>query len=315
MNKSFALAAISMWVTASLAQSSTAQLSVTGPQLSLNVPYFEYVNSGARQAYSARFASPVLALDQFALDTASVRTTTLLTGTGQAPQLTVGSTGFRLSIPYLELSSAGSTRAFSASLVSTNLASFAIDLGSIREVPLQTALAKPAAVTVTASNVQTVAGQSLGSSSKLAVNWQAPTGYAIDHYLVTATESGGINPVSVTATSTATSATLTPLKASTAYNVTVKACANAACLSAGTSDTVTGTTPAEHWQLQGTGNSVATLTKPVPDGNARLSATRFGAEAGPVANTVQFYYGPLGVSGQSVATSGVVSAAQPTPVT
>ena len=34
------------------------------------------------------------------------------------------------------------------------------------------------------------------------------------------------------------------------------------------------------------GNTVATLSKPVSDGNARLSATRFGPEAGIAANTV-----------------------------
>ncbi len=311
MIKPFALAALSLWVTASLAQSTTVQLSVTGPALTLTVPYFEYTHSGTRQAYSASFGSNVLALDQFALDTASVRTTALLTGANQAPQLTAGTTGFRLSMPYLEFSSGGRTRAFSASLVSANLSSFAIDLASVREVPLQTTLAKPATVTVSASNTQTVAGQALGSSSQLAVSWTAPTGYAIDHYLVTATESGSVTQVSVTTASTATSATLTPLKAGTAYTVTVKACADAACPSAGTSDAAAGTTPAEHWQLQGTGNTVATLTKPVSDGNARLSATRFGAEAGPVANTVQFYYGPMGITGQSVATSGVVSATQP----
>ncbi|MEW6321697.1 MAG: hypothetical protein AB1635_11510 [Acidobacteriota bacterium] len=36
------------------------------------------------------------------------------------------------------------------------------------------------------------------------------------------------------------------------------------------------------------------LTKPVADGNARISATRFGPEAGAMANRIQFYYGPMG---------------------
>ena len=311
MIKPFAIAALSFWVSASMAQSNTVQLSLAGPGLTLTVPYFEYSNNGTRQAYSASFGSTVLALDRFALDNASVRTTSVLAGAILAPQLSLGSSGLQLNIPYLEFRNGNTTLAFSASLVSSNLATFAIDPASIREVPLQTTLAKPTAVAVTAAGTQTVAGRQLGSSSKLAVSWMAPSGYAIDHYLVTATESGTVNQVSVTATNAVTSATLSPLKAGTAYSVTVKACADTTCNSAGTSDTATGSTPSEHWQLQGTGNTVATLTKPVSDGNARLSATRFGAEAGSVANTVQFYYGPMGVSGQSVATSGVVSAAQP----
>ena len=47
------------------------------------------------------------------------------------------------------------------------------------------------------------------------------------------------------------------------------------------------------------------------DGNARLSATRFGPEAGTTANIVQFYYGPMRISGQSVATSQVVNSSNP----
>lgn len=165
-------------------------------------------------------------------------------------------------------------------------------------------------VSAAATDVQIAGNTTIGSSSKLRVSWTAPQGYSIDHYTISATEALMNTNVTVTATASATSATLTPLKAATNYSVTVKACIDSTCSSAG-SATVSATTPSEYWQLQGTGNTVSTLTKPVSDGNARLSATRFGAEAGVTANTVQFYYGPTRISGQSVATSGVISTSNP----
>jgi hypothetical protein len=172
-------------------------------------------------------------------------------------------------------------------------------------------LAAPTAVQVAETNTQTVGSKTFGASSKLAVSWVAPTGYTPDHYELTATEALMNTRVSASLSGTATSTTLTQLKAATAYAVVVKACQDSACTASASASAVTTTTPAEYWQLQGTGNSVSTLTKPVSDGNARLSATRFGAEAGANANTVQFYYGPQGVSGMAMATSGTVSARTP----
>lgn len=167
----------------------------------------------------------------------------------------------------------------------------------------------PGGVTLAEVATQIVGSASFGSSSKLLASWTAPSGYTVDHYEITATESLMNTSVTVKASASATSATLTPLKASTSYAVVVKACKDGACSASGSAAAVSATTPGEYWQLQGTGNSVSTLTSPVSDGNARLSATRFGAEAGAMANTVQFYYGPRGVSGQAMASSGVVSAA------
>lgn len=187
-----------------------------------------------------------------------------------------------------------------------------IDVGAITGFLTATGcslLSGPGSVTLAEVDRQTAGSATFGSSSKLQVNWTAPSGYTIDHYEVTATESLMNTSVTVTATSAATSTTLTPLKAATSYSVVVKACNNSTCSSAGSAAAVSAITPGEYWQLQGTGNAVSTLTKPVSDGNARLSATRFGAEAGLVASTVQFYYGPQGVSGLSVASSGPVSGA------
>lgn len=184
------------------------------------------------------------------------------------------------------------------------------DVGGPAPAPAP-ALAAPTAVQVTETSVQTVGGQTFGASSKLAVSWVAPSGFTPDHYELTATEALMNTRVSVTQMGTATSATLMSLKAATAYSVVVKACADSACTASASAGAVHATTPAEYWQLQGTGNTVSTLSKPVSDGNARLSATRFGPEAGATANTVQFYYGPQGVSGMAVASSGTVSANTP----
>jgi len=172
-------------------------------------------------------------------------------------------------------------------------------------------LSPPTSVAVTDVGSQSVGSSVFSSSTKLTVTWVAPTDYTVDHYAISASETVGNTSLSYSAASTATSATLTGLKAATSYSIAVYACKDATCTEAGSATAVTATTSEEYWQLQGSGNSVSTLTKPVSDGNARLSATRFGAEAGAAANTVQFYYGPLGVSGQAMASSGAVSPSSP----
>ena len=172
-------------------------------------------------------------------------------------------------------------------------------------------LAPPTAVQIAELTTQTVGGKTFGSSSKLAVTWVAPIGYIPEHYELTASESLMNTRVSVNIVGTSTSATLTQLKASTTYALVLKACQNSSCTTSASASSVNATTPAEYWQFQGTGNNVSTLNRPVSDGNARLSATRFGAEAGANANTVQLYYGPLGVTGMAMATSGVVSVSTP----
>jgi len=52
--------------------------------------------------------------------------------------------------------------------------------------------------------------------------------------------------------------------------------------------------------LQGSGNTVANLTAPIADGNARISATRIGPDAETSnAATVQLYYGPFMQEGKN----------------
>ena len=155
-------------------------------------------------------------------------------------------------------------------------------------------------MTVSASGSQTVGTTTLASSSRLAVSWTVPDG-GVDHYEIDATDGvAGVTSTSTVAASS-TSTTLTLLKAQTTYAVTVRACRDAACQVAARG-TGSGATDREYWRMHGTGASTAGLTPPVSDGNARLSATRFG-EAGVSTGRIQLYYGPRGFNGLSVATA------------
>ena len=280
-------------------------LSLAGGSYTLAVPYVEYGSGSAKRAYGASLGTA--ALDSFVLSAASVRSIQVVAGAVDVARLEAAGTGYRLSLPYLEYTSSGTTRAYAASLTSTDLSCFVVDAASVREVALRE-LPRPSGVSISEVKRQTVGGRSFGSSSQWLLNWTAPAGSAVDHYEVTATEPLMNTRASVSAAGAATSATLVGLKAATSYSVVLKACQDSACSRSAAAAAVTGTTPAEYWQLQGSGNTVATLLQPVADGNARLSATRFGPDAGANANTVQFYYGPKGVNGLAVATSGTVSA-------
>jgi hypothetical protein len=283
-----------------------ASLTQSGGIFTLTVPYFEYATGSSKQALGARFNTSTLTA--FTLDTGSVASATVISNPVSAASIAAYSGGYRLSVPYFEYGSGSAAKAFAVNLVTADLKTFNVELSTVREVALHsTALAAPTAVTVATSGSQTVGSNTFGSSSKLAVAWAAPTGYVPDHYVVTATEPLMNTSVSSTVAGSATGVTLTQLKATTVYAVVVKACKDSACASSGSASAVSATTSAEYWQLQGSGNTVSTLSKPVSDGNARLSATRFGAEAGMNANTVQFYYGPKGVSGMAMAISGTAS--------
>ncbi len=287
----------------------TPALSVSGGAYTLTVPYLEYGSGASKQAYSATLTSTTLA--SFLLDASSVKVTPLLSAPSYPATFGASGGSYRLALPYVEYTAPGVFKAYSAALTTKDLKNFAIDTSSLQEIGVRGDLASPGSVTVSETTKQTVGGNSFGSSSKLSVSWSAPSGYTVDHYEISASETLMNTSASTTATGSATSATLTALKAATTYSVVVKACKDSACASYGKAAAVSATTPGEYWQLQGTGNTVSTLTQPVSDGNARLSATRFGAEAGAMANTVQFYYGPKGVSGMAMAASGAVSAATP----
>lgn len=283
-------------------------LGFSGGSYTLAVPYVEYGDGAAKRAYSASLGAA--ALSTFLLSASSVQSTTLVANAVEPARLEMAGGAYRLTLPYLEFTSGTVTRAYSAVLSSTDLASFTVDAASVRDVALRD-LPRPSGVSISELNRKTVGARSFGSSTQWLVNWAAPVGMSIDHYEITATESVMSTRVTLDAAGAATSATLSGLKAATAYSVVVKACQDSACSRSSVSAAASASTPAEYWQLQGSGNTVATLLQPVADGNARLSATRFGPEAGVVANTVQFYYGPKGLNGLAVAVSGTVAAGSP----
>jgi hypothetical protein len=176
-------------------------------------------------------------------------------------------------------------------------------------VPLPAA-GSPQGVTVSKVAATTVAGRQLYSSTKLLVSWTPTASDPTDHFEIVGIENAQGTRVQTNATANAASATLTGLKSQTTYAITVKACANAACTTSSSSASVSAETDREEWQLQGTGNTVIGLTKTVSDGNARLSATRLGPDAGMMANRVQLYYGPLstGPNRNSMLSAAVASA-------
>lgn len=168
--------------------------------------------------------------------------------------------------------------------------------------------ASPQNVSASKVAAATVAGRQLTSSSKLQVTWTASPGDQTHHFKIVGTENAQGTTVSTTAAAAATSATLTGLKSHTTYSITVESCANEACTVSSTSSAVSIETDREEWQFQGTGSTVGTLTSSVSDGNARLSATRFGPDAGAMANRVQLYYGPMSPIGAPQSTLSVAVA-------
>lgn len=149
----------------------------------------------------------------------------------------------------------------------------------------------PGDVVVTPVTTAAVGTSSLPSSTRLAVAWTRAD--RAHHVEVVARESIQGTEVRATLGADATAVTLTNLKAATTYAVTVIACQDEPCALAVASRPVDASTDTEYWQFVGVGRSVDGLTKIVADGNARLSATRFGPDAGEMAGAVQLYYGPM----------------------
>jgi hypothetical protein len=172
-------------------------------------------------------------------------------------------------------------------------------------------LSAPTGVTVSRVGTQTVGSTSFGSSTRLQVSWSAPGSGSPAAYLVVADDASGARVASVTVAASATSTTLTELRAATSYAVTVSACSDTACT--GTTQAaapVSGATSAEVWQLRGTGRTTAGLTRIVADANVRISATRFGPQAGgATAGRVQLYYGPSMPGGAQVLSTALTQAA------
>jgi hypothetical protein len=272
----------------------------------LKIPYLESGSGASGQAYTAKATTSNLST--FSADTGSVASVALQAGVGNTTTLQQTGSTYVLAFSYLKVD--GMTQAYSASLSSTNLSQWSVVPNSVAVVASSNILAPPTGVAVSSPNVQTVGSFSFGSSSKLRATWTPPTGFAVHHFEVIGTESVGATRTSASADANATSATLTGLKATTTYRIVVKACQNTGCSQYGAAAPVNTTTATEYWQLQGSGASVSGLSKVVADGNARLSATRIGPDAGSAnAGRVQFYYGPMASPSLSVAVGNAVASA------
>ena len=177
-------------------------------------------------------------------------------------------------------------------------------------------ISAPTGVALSGLSTTTVGSNTFTSSSKIKVDWVKPSTGTIDHYKVEAVDDTGGATISETVLATASTVTLADLKADTTYSITVIACGDASETVKSSAAAVTRKTSTEYWQLQGSGNSVSALTKIVSDGNARISATRIGVEAGGItANHVQLYYGPFGSAGSSLVTALSNSAIDGTNIT
>lgn len=275
-------------------------LAAGGSGYVLTVPYLEYVSGGtSKVAYTVSLTTSDLS--NWTL-TSAAGPQSPLGAASETPVVSALNNGYRFSIPRLSYAAGGTTRYYSIVLTTTDLSRFTLDLTTAREIGAPGSLTGPSRVAVANVDARTVGSQRIYSSSKLSVAWTPPTGYAVDHYEIVASES--VYGTSATASAAETIKTVTGLKAAAAYSVTVKACRDSSCAASGVSAAETGTTSSEYWQLQGSGNSVNGLSKIVSDGNARISATRFGPDAGGVnASRIQLYYGPAATNPQALATA------------
>ena len=155
----------------------------------------------------------------------------------------------------------------------------------------------------------TIGGTAYFSSTRLDLLWSAPTSGVASRYDVTWTEASG-GPAK-TASTTGTSMRLGDLKAATGYRIEVTPCTAQTC-SGTTPASTTAQTPAEVWQLQGTGGTTAGLTRIVSDGNVKIHALRYGSDApAGLAGRLRLYYGPLpqNTKGLAPATTSVAASA------
>jgi hypothetical protein len=289
MTKHLALAGLLTVVVASVsAAQSLPTVAFTNNEYVLTIPYLEYGSGAAKQAYAIVLRSSDL--NTFVLDGSSVSLQPTLAAATDSPIVASSNGGYRLAVPRLRYGS----QYYAAAFVSTDLSRFLLDGSTVAEVTPAGAVNGPTTVAVSNVSERTVGSSRITSSSRLSVSWRAPSGYTIDHYEIIVSETVLGTSATVTVPASETSRVITGLKAATTYSITVRACANAACTQSGASSPTSGTTSEEYWQMQGTGNSVAGLTRIVSDGNARISATRFGPDAtGGNASRLQLYYGPM----------------------
>lgn len=137
------------------------------------------------------------------------------------------------------------------------------------------------------------------------MSWSAPESGTVPRYEVSWSEAG--SQFRSARVVTATSVDLSDLASGTAYRIDVAPCSASTC---STSDTtsIAAQTPGEVWQMQGSGSSIAGLTRIVADGNVKIHVLRYGTGSAS-AGRLLMYYGPMqqAAKGLAVATTATAT--------
>lgn len=172
----------------------------------------------------------------------------------------------------------------------------------------------PARLAAAKTDATTAAGTPYFSSTRLLVSW-SPVAPLIDHYVISARDSVTAGTVTVVAAGAAFSTTLTGLKSSTEYTVSISACADAACTQLASGDgTALASTEQEYWQLQGSPStdSFTAMTTIVRDSNTKGYALRYGPGApSALEGTIRLYYDGMNSKGVNIGTTPTAATASP----
>jgi hypothetical protein len=163
----------------------------------------------------------------------------------------------------------------------------------------------PRSVVATRISSATVAGTEYFSSTRLRLTWNAPESGAVPRYEVSWSESG--SPFRSARVVTAPTIDLTDLASGTTYRIDVAPCSATSCATNDTAS-IAAQTPGEVWQMQGSGSSIAGLTRIVSDGNVKIHVVRYGAGLSS-AGRLLMYYGPMqqNAKGLAVATTSTTT--------
>lgn len=268
----------------------------------LNIPYLGYSDGQEQQAFAASLSSSDL--QNFSID--SVVGLEALRTSEPLSSVSISSGKWLLHLPYIRVQD--SLLIYQAELTAgQELSSFALSPQSVQARFTANATDFSEQLTVQGVNEQSIGGSSVSSSTQLNVVWEHPHDLSRNHYEIALTEVNSQREFRSRVAADIVSTTLTELKSDTDYRIVLYACSDEDCNHYATAQSGVVRTAKEHWQLQGSGNSVSGLTAPVADGNARISATRIGADAGTVnADSVQLYYGPFPQAGAN-STLGVAT--------
>lgn len=258
-------------------------------QYILTIPYLEYsLTDNKTLAFSANFVSRDLSqFNLYSFEAINVSNHQSQT----ANFLNTQTSGLQLNIPYLQVQD--NTLSYAVKFaVNADFTQYTLQPESIHAV-----FEQPARETINLNiipvNEQTIGDQRISSSTRINLNWDR-SDTMIEHYEIALTEQLSGRQKRYQVASSEPSFQVTQLKSDTAYQVILYGCYNETCSDYEQSSSLSFQTSKEYWQLQGSGHTIDGLTTAVSDGNARISATRIGADAGSSnAGTVQLYYGPF----------------------